>query len=399
MKSFLHGFIVALIVMSAFSCTTTYAQIGAGQLDGRVNTVYTAIPFLRINPDTRTGAMGDVGIATEADAASMYHNASKLAFAEQPIGLAVNYTPWLRQLVDDIFIGYLSGYYKINDMQSLGVSMRYFSLGEIRFTNIMGDDTGQFFPNEFAFDVAYARKLSDNFGVGITLKYVRSDLAQGQEVGSGNIVRAAQAVASDISFSYRTRLDNIGYGGSELFLGAAFTNIGNKVSYTEDDTRDFIPLNAGIGAGWKMRFDDFNTLLISADINKLMAPTPDTLDTDPMNGIPDTREAPLLSGMFGSFADAPGGFNEEMRELMFSVGLEYWYNNQFAIRGGYFHEHATKGNRKFITLGIGLRYSVFGLNFSYIAPTSNQQNPLGNTLRFGLTFDFNGEAKEAEEIE
>ncbi|HRI28141.1 MAG TPA: type IX secretion system outer membrane channel protein PorV [Chitinophagales bacterium] len=396
MKNLICLFFMAMLMLAGLA--TAQAQVTTpGQLDGRVNTVFTSIPFLRINPDGRAGGMGDVGLATDPDAASLYHNVGKLAFAPNMVGVSLSYTPWLRQLVNDIYIAYLTGYYKIDDLQSIGLSMRYFSLGSINFTDITGNDAGIYNPNEFAFDLGYSRRLSDKFSTGITLKYVRSDLARGQEVGSGNIVRAAQAVAADIGFYYKAPV-NIGRNGSVLSLGAAFSNIGNKVSYLNDDTRDFIPVNAGIGAGLKMRIDDYNTILVTADINKLMVPTPDTLDTN-NNLVPDTREKPLLSGMFGSFGDAPGGAKEEFQELMYSIGAEYWYNNQFSVRVGHFNEHRLKGNRKFLTVGLGLRYSVFGFNFSYLIPVSSQRNPLDNTLRFSLTFDFNGKDKELDVID
>ena len=398
MKYYLGTIALFLVVALSFSPRVA-AQVGVGDLDGRVNTVFTAIPFLRINPDTRTGAMGDVGIATDVDASALYHNVAKLAYAPSNAGLTVNYTPWLKELVSDIFIAQLAGYVKLDDLQSIGLSARYFSLGNINFTDITGQDIGSFSPNEFAIDLGYARKLSTNFSTGITLKYVRSDLASGQDIGAGNIVNAAQAVAADLGFFYRNPDLTIGGKSAELSLGAAITNIGNKVSYTQDDTKDFIPTNLGIGSNLKFELDEHNTLAVAFDINKLMVPTPDSSfnnnPTDPEN----PRNKPLISGMFGSFGDAPGGFSEEMQELMYSIGLEYWYNKQFAVRAGYFNEHRLKGNRKFLTVGVGLRYSVFGLNFSYIVPTTSQRNPLDNTLRFALTFDFNGDGSAKEILE
>ena len=401
MKKFfiLKNVLMPILFMAISICSinqTSYAQIPTGGLSGQdslFNTVFTSIPFLRINPDGRTGGMGDVGIASAPDAAALFHNSSKLAFAEKEVGLSLTYTPWLRELVDDIYIAYLSGYKKLDDLQAIGASLRFFSLGNIKFTNIQGNDEGEYNPNEFIFDVGYARKLSQNFAVGITLKYVRSDLAKGQEVGSGNIIKAASAVAADVSTYYQNDISMFG-NEAKLSLGAALTNVGNKVAYTEDDTRDFIPINLGIGAGVDMDFDEHNSLLVTADINKLLVPTPDRSITDP-NDPNHPRRKPLLSGMFGSFGDAPGGFSEEMKEFMFSIGMEYWYNDQFAVRLGHFNEHRHKGNRKFLAMGLGLRYSVFGLNFSYLVPVSGQNNPLQNTLRFSLTFDFDGNIKDA----
>lgn len=387
-----------VVALSLFTERAT-AQIGTGDLDGRVNTVFTAIPFLRINPDGRTSGMGDVGIATAVDAGALYHNVAKLAYAPSDVGLSITYTPWLKELVSDIFIAQVAGYKKIDDLQSIGLSLRYFSLGNITFTDIGGAETGNYNPNEFAIDLGYARKLSDNFSTGITLKYVRSDLASGQEVGTGNIINAAQAVAADLGFYYHKPDMTIGGKSAELSLGAAITNIGNKVSYTQDDTKDFIPTNLGIGSNLKLQLNDHNSLAFALDINKLLVPTPDsTFNNDPTNP-ENPRNKPLISGMFGSFGDAPGGFSEEMQELMYSVGLEYWYNNQFAVRAGYFNEHRLKGNRKFLTLGLGLHYSIFGLNFSYIVPTSSQRNPLDNTLRFSLTFDFDGKGSGSDALE
>ena len=373
-------FVFLATILLANNC---FAQTPSTALNGKdnINTVFTAIPFLRINPDARTGGMGDVGIATSPDAGSMYHNASKLAFAENDLGLSITYTPWLRELVDDIFIAHLAGYKRIDDLQTMGLSLRYFSLGNILFTDITGAEAGEYNPNEFAIDLAYARRLSDRFSAGITLKYVRSDLAKGQEVGSGNIVKAANAVAADISFFYTKDLPVFGRD-SKITFGTAITNIGNKVSYTEDDVKDFIPINLGLGSALEMNFDEHNSLMFTVDINKLMVPTPDSTN--------DARSKPLLSGMFGSFGDAPGGFKEEMRELMYAFGMEYWYNKQFGVRFGHFNEHATKGNRKFISAGIGLKYSVFGLNFAYVKGVSQQNHPLDNTLRFSLSFDFDG---------
>lgn len=382
-KKMTIGVIMAITLLA--SPALLLAQTTPGEIDGRINAVFTAIPFLRINPDARTGGMGDVGIAISTDPSAMYHNASKLAFADKEGSASLTYTPWLRQLVPDIYIAYLSGYKKIGDLQALGLSLRYFSLGELNFTTITGDPAGQYRPNELAVDLAYSRKLSDKFSAGITLKYVRSDLASGQEVGSGNIVSPANAAAADVSFYYQSELNL--FNSSTLSIGGAVTNIGNKVSYTQDDTKDFIPINLGIGTALKANFDDYNSLTFAFDINKLLVPTPDLDDPDAAY-----RDKSLLSGIFGSFGDAPGGAGEELKELMYSVGLEYWYNDQFAVRAGHYNEHSTKGNRKFVTVGVGLKYSVFGLNFSYLVPTTSQQgNPLDNTLRFSLMFDFAGD--------
>ena len=345
----------------------TFAQINPSGLNGS-NTVFTAIPFLRINPDVRTGGMGEVGIATDPDAGSMFHNASKLAFANSNVSVAATYSPWLRTSFDDIFIANVSGYKKIGDLQTIGLSLRYFSLNKVQFTTLSGVDT--FKPNEFAIDLAYSRRLSDNFGAGVTLKYVRSDLARGQVVGSSNVIKAAKAIAADVS-AYYTKNLLIGGRNSRLSLGTAITNIGNKVSYVKSQQPDFIPINLGLGSNLTIAIDDYNKVSFAFDINKLMVPTPDTTDL-----ASSFIDKPLLSGMFGSFGDAPGGFKEEMQELMYSVGAEYWYNNQFAVRLGHFNENKYKGNRKYVTVGAGANFGIFRFNAAYIFPHVKQRNPL-----------------------
>ncbi len=390
------NFSISFVIIVALCMMTTSNSVvaqgtqlpGPGTTNGQdaPNTVATAIPFLRINPDGRTGGLGEAGLATSPDAGSLYHNVSKLAFAEQDMSASLTYTPWLTRLVDDIFLAYVSGYKRIDDLSAIGVSLRYFSLGNIQFTDIVGGDAGNYSPNELALDLGYARKLSDRMSIGLTLKYGRSDLARGQEVSNGNIVKAANVVAADIGVYYQNP-DATFLGNDATFSwGASITNIGNKVSYTEDQTKDFIPINLGIGTAIDMQMDEYNSLMFTFDVNKLMVPTPDPEDPTQAH-----REKALLSGMFGSFGDAPGGFSEELQELMFSIGAEYWYNDRFALRLGHFNEHRLKGNRKYITAGIGLKYSVFGLNFSYIIPAGSQPSPLDNTLRFQLNFDFGEE--------
>ena len=353
-----------------------------------VNTIITAVPFLRIVPDARSAAMGDVGIATSTDANALHFNASKMVFGEDKGGVAVTYTPWLRALnVNDVYLAYLSGYYQLDDQQAAGFSLRYFSLGDIAFTDENGMPLGNGRPNEFELNGAYARKLSDNFSAGLSAKFIFSNLAAGQEVG-GEEISAGTAFAADISLTYNTDVE-LNNGTSDLTFGMAISNLGSKITYTNSINRDFIPANLGIGAAWNLDFDEYNRLTIAADINKLLVPTPDPLGTDDnLDGVADYKQVSTFSGVFGSFSDAPDGFAEELRELMYSVGLEYWYDKQFAVRTGYFYEHSTKGNRKYFTVGLGLKYNVFGLNISYLVPTTNQRNPLDNTLRFSMLFDF-----------
>jgi hypothetical protein len=354
------------------------------------NAIITAVPFLRIVADARSGALGDAGIAISPDANALQFNDSKLVFAEQDLGISATYTPWLRSLgLNDVYMAYLTGYYKPNDVQAIGLGLRYFSLGEINFTDINGEPLGNGRPNEFEVKLSYARKLSDKFSAAIGGKFIFSNLASGQTV-NGQDIQVGTAGAADISFTYETpvKLNNI---SSVLRLGGAITNLGSKITYTNavNNERDFIPTNLGIGGAWELALDEYNQLTIVADINKMLVPTPCLEDCDEnQNGIPDWKEEAPISGVFTSFGDAPGGFSEELQELMYSIGLEYWYDEQFAVRAGYYFENQTKGNRRFFTVGLGLRYNIFGLNFSYLVPTTNQRNPLDNTLRFSLLFDF-----------
>ena len=388
---------ITILVVSVLTLTTTVQSqitLGTGTGDDYLNTVTTAVPFLRIAPDARSGGMADVGIAISPDANSIFWNASKLVFIddEHPSGLSLTYTPWLKNLVNDIYLAYINGYWKVDELSALSASLRYFSLGTITFTDNSGNVLQDFRPNEFAFDVAYSRKLTDNFSAGLNLKYLYSNLATGQVV-NGVEIKPAQGVAADISMFYTNEFET-GGKDSELGLGLNISNIGNKITYTSSIEKDYIPTNLGIGAAYGVHFDDYNKLTLAVDLNKLMVPTPDSADSDPQNGIPDFKEQGVVSGMFSSFGDAPNGFSEELHEVIISTGLEYWYDNKFAVRTGYFYEHATKGGRQFFTVGLGLRYNVFGLDFSYLVPTSNNQNPLDNTLRFTLMFNL--DALQAE---
>ncbi|MEM1120555.1 MAG: type IX secretion system outer membrane channel protein PorV, partial [Bacteroidota bacterium] len=348
-----------------------------------VNTIITAVPFLRIVPDARSAAMGDAGIATSPDANAMHFNPSKLVFAEDNGGVAVTYTPWLRALnVNDVYLAYLSGYKKFgaNNDQAAGFSLRYFSLGDIAFTDENGMPLGNGRPNEFELNGSYSRKLSDNLSAGLGAKFIFSNLAAGQEVG-GEQISAGTAFAADISMTYQSDEIDMNSGSSNLMVGLALTNLGSKITYTNSINKDFIPANIGLGAAWNLDFDEFNRLTVALDVNKLMAPTPDPGQADEnANGVFDYKEVSTFRGIFGSFGDAEGGVAEELREIMYSFGMEYWYDKQFAVRAGYFYEHSTKGNRKYFTVGLGLKYNVFGLNISYLVPTTNQRNPLDNTL-------------------
>ncbi len=366
------------------------------------NTVLSAMPFLRIVPDARSGGLGDVGLALSPTSNAMHFNASNLAFVENDFAISTTFTPWLRNLgLSDVFLGYISGYKNVDDLQSIGASLRYFSLGEINFTDVDGNPAGTGRPNEIEVAAAYARKLGDNFSAGLTAKYIYSNLANGQRVGEF-IIAPANAFAVDLSFTYDRELDLTTYG-SNLRIGAALTNLGSKVTYTQNLLRDFLPGNFGIGAALDLEFDEYNMMTFGVDFNKLMVPTPQAQlilneetgtteanpdwDCCPENGIADYREQALFSGLINSWGDAPGGFSEELSEWNIGVALEYWYARQFAVRAGYFYENPLKGDRQFLTFGVGLKASIIGVDLSYLAPTSNQNNPLDNTLRFTISLD------------
>jgi hypothetical protein len=360
--------------------------------DGRANTINTAVPFLRISPDARSGAMGDAGIAISPDANATFWNLAKLPFATSDAEASVTYTPWLKELVDDVFLAYLSGYKQLDETQAVGASLRYFDLGSIQFRDMRGEFQGNFHPREFSFDVGYARKLTDEWSLGVALRYIYSNLASGAS-RDGVTFKPGNAVAGDISAFYTHETDYYGGRAAIWNFGITITNIGTKIAYSNDaQFKNFIPTNLGIGGAYTYQFDEYNKLTFALDINKLLVPTPDTIDSDGDN-IWDYKEQSVVSGIFSSFGDAPGGFHEELNELMYSIGAEYWYNDLFAIRAGYFNENKHKGDRKFFTLGLGLKYDIFGINFSYLVPSGSgvQRNPLSNTLRFSLIFDLGTE--------
>lgn len=347
-------------------------------------TITTAVPFLMIGPDARAGGMGDVGVATSPDGNSIFWNASKLAFIDDDMGYSISYVPWLKGLVDDIGLGQVSFYKKIGDEQTVGGSLRYFSLGSITFTNSEGISLGTYKPNEWVIDLAYARKLSETFSAAVTGKFIYSNLTLGQNI-NGVDSRAGTSVAADVSMFY-TNLIEIGRNDVTINVGLTVNNIGNKISYTSSTQKDFIPTNLRLGVGMEMELDSYNTIAFTGELTKLLVPTPPIRD-DEGNPIDPYLEnnISVIAGMLQSFYDAP--FGEEMQEINIAGGLEYWYDKQFAIRGGYFYESGKKGNRQYFTLGAGLKYNVFGLDFSYLIST-NPNNPLKNTLRFTMTYDL-----------
>jgi hypothetical protein len=403
-----RGFIFTLLVfISALNIQAqSYSEV-AGQEGSRVIT--TAVPFLIIAPDARSGGMGEVGVASEPDANSMHWNPAKYAFIDKKFGFGLSYSPWLRKLVNDINLAYLTGFYKIDDKSAIGASLLYFSLGDITFTDEFGGELGTYNPNEFSLDATYSRKFSEVISGAVAARFIYSNLTQGQFV-QGAETSAGTSIAADVAVYYEKPVD-LGRMDGVVTWGVNLSNIGNKISYSKSAVKkDFIPTNLRVGAGFKVNFDDYNSLNTMIDFNKLQVPTPPVYATDSATGLPlyDDSGNPIIAkgmnpnvgvveGMIQSWYDAPYGFSEEMREWAIAFGIEYWYARQFAIRGGFFYEDVTKGNRKFFTVGAGLRYSVFGLDLSYLIPIE-QQNPLENTLRFTLFFNFDPANKSKETV-
>lgn len=388
--------VVLLIGMVFFSLDAKSQSTYLGQDN---NVITTAVPFLLISPDARSGGMGEAGVATKPDANSMHWNPAKYAFIDKDMGYSVSYSPWLRNLVNDINLACLTGYKRLDENQTLAASLVYFSLGDITFTDVIGNPVGQYNPNEFSLDFTYSRKLGPNWSGAVSARWIHSNLTQGQFVG-GAATKAGNSIATDVAFYYTKEIHIKDVQESTLSFGANISNIGTKISYSDDNTaKDFIPTNLRIGSALTIALDDYNELSFFADINKLLVPTPPVFELDtlgqPIIG-PDgnqiiakgkSNDVSVVRGIFQSFYDAPDGFNEEMKEFFYSVGVEYWYDKVFALRGGFFYEDKSKGGRQFFTIGAGLKYNVFALDFSYLIPTE-QHNPLEHTLRFSLSFDF-----------
>lgn len=384
-----------IAILLATFASTGFAQLenindNVDRLTGKVldgnRIISTGVPLLLIAPDSRAGAMGDVGAASKPDANSIHWNAAKLSFMEKQAGISFTYTPWLREIVSDIKLMYLSGYYRLDERNTLGASLTYFSLGTIDFFNEGGLQTGTYKPNEFAFDVAYSMKLSENLSMSLTGRYIRSDLTQGQNVGTTS-THAANAGAADLGLYYQNKIDL--EMPSQYAFGVQISNLGSKISYSDNMESSFLPANLRIGGRYSMDFDQFNNLSVMADFNKLLVPTPPVYDDEGNIFAGKDPNVGVLQGAIQSFYDAPNGFKEELQEISMSLGLEYWYNKILAVRAGYFYEAKNKGARKYLTLGAGLRYNVMGLDISYLISTSSlNNNPLKNTLRVSLSFDL-----------
>lgn len=346
------------------------------------NVVTTAVPMLRISPDARSTGMGETGIATNADAYSNFWNLGKTAFAKQKSSIGVTYTPWLNDLdLKDVYLASLAGYYKLDDNQALSFGLRYFSLGDIQFTDQSGLDLGSNRPREFAVEGGYSRKLGTKSGLGIGVRYISSNLANGSFNGVN--YKTGSSVAADLHYFHNGAKEN----GEGFNYGVTLSNLGAKISYTDDNTqKDFIPANLGLGGAYTKVFDADSKLTFALDVNKLLVPTPQNDSA----GIADYRKEGVVSSWAKSFGDAPDGGSEELREVTASIGAEYWYKEQFSFRAGYFYESPEKGNRRYATVGAGLKYNVIGLNLAYIFPSGAgiSRNPLSNTIRFSLLFDI-----------
>ncbi len=355
---------------------------------GELNAIQTVVPFLTIAPDSRAGAMGDAGVATSPDIYSMHWNPAKFAFIDGKGGVGISYSPWLRNLVPDINIAYLSGYYRLDKKQVIESSLIYSSLGDVSFTDDFGNPERTFKPNEWSFDLGYSRLFTDNLSGGIAFRMIYSNLTGGFYSG-GVATKAGTSIAADISTYYQKKI-SVFNKESLLSFGGNISNIGSKMSYSDAQTSDFIPINMRIGTALSVELDSYNKITATIDLNKLLVPTPpyySITNPDSIIAGKDPNVAVPVA-IFQSFIDAPGGFKEELHEITYSYGLEYWYNNQFAIRAGYFHENETKGNRKYFTAGAGFRLNGFTVDFSYLMPLV-QNHPLARTLRFSLSFDVN----------
>ncbi|MCK7591848.1 type IX secretion system outer membrane channel protein PorV [Subsaxibacter sp. CAU 1640] len=395
-------YILALITLSIYNFT--YAQEETVVFPNQSSVITTGVPFLLIASDARAAGMGDMGVATSADAYSQQWNQSKYAFSLAKSGIGVSYTPYLSKLVNDIFLGNITYFNRLNDRSAFGVSFKYFSLGEIE---IVQDEFSEALiekPNELTIDASYALRLADQFSMAVGLRYLRSDLRI-QSVDAN--ASAASSIAVDISGYYQSEENAYDSFNGRTRLGFAIQNLGPTIKYDDAGRENFLPTNLRLGGGFDFIFDEYNTLSLTGEVTKLLVPTPPVLgfvdtvqegDTEP-NGQQDPNEPTIIvegksndvsfvKGIFQSFGDAPGGFSEELKEFTWALGAEYRYQESFAFRAGYFNESEDKGARKFFALGAGFKYTTINIDLSYLFSASKIQSPLENTLRFSLTFNF-----------
>ena len=412
MKKLLFTFIIAVSITFSFAQPTGGNGVTDDQL--QLNTITTALPFMAITPDSRAGGMGDAGTALSPSSSSIYWNTSILSFSEQTSEVSLSYTPWLRQLTNDIHLSYLSAYYKINETHSVGGALRFFSLGEITFTDASGNVIRDDKPSEFELTGAYAFRLSNRLSLGINGKFAYSNLTGGLTVGGVN-TKAGVVVAADLAFSYYNDDAKIGNLNGVYTFATTLNNIGNKVAYSELSERDFIPMNLKIGNSFLAKFDAYNEVTFSLDLQRLLVPTPpiyDLIDGEVTMLAGMNPNVGVINGIAQSFYDAPGAlatdengdyiqdadgnyevvsgtrFKEELSEINVAFGVEWWYNDVFAVRTGVFYESPNKGNRQFLNLGASLKYNMFAIDFSYLASLNGRQSPLANTLRFTVRLDL-----------
>ena len=413
--------ILAVAFMSILSFNVFAQPTGSGVTDDQLqlNSITTAVPFMSITPDSRAGGMGDAGTALSPSSTSVYWNTSGLTFSDQKSEISLSYTPWLRQLTNDIHLSYLSGYYKINKTHTIGGAIRFFSLGEITFTDASGNVIRDDKPSEYELTAAYAFRLSDKMSLGINGKFGYSNLTGGLTVAGVN-TKAGIVGATDLSFTYFNDKARLGKTNGTYTFATTINNVGNKIAYSELSQRDFIPMNLKIGNAFKADFDRFNSVTFSLDLQRLLVPTPAAYDmingeNTMLSGM--SSDVGVIAGMVQSFYDAPGvvavdengdyiqnsdgsyqvvsgsKFKEELSEINMAAGVEWWYNNILALRTGVFYENKNKGNRQFLNLGASLKYNMFGIDISYLASLNGRQSPLANTLRF--TIRLNLDQKEA----
>jgi hypothetical protein len=390
--------IILLLTVVTLATLSTYAQnsviISGQDPDRRVIT--TAVPFLNFAPDSRHSAMGDVGVATSPDANSAHWNSGKLAFIDDQMGFSLSYSPWLGKLVNDMSLSYLTGFFKIDEVSAFGFDLRYFNMGDIQLTDEFGNELGQFNPRDIAIGGTYSRKLTSTLGLGISARFIHSNLSGNISSVGGSESRPGISVGTDVGLYYTKPI----FSGSKegnFSLGLSITNIGPKITYNSASDLDYIPTNFRIGTAYSLDIDPASTITFALDFNKLLVPSPPIYTTNE-DGSLETDEngnlviesgkdpnRPLISGMFGSFGDAPGGFSEELQEVMISFGVEYTYNDKFALRTGYFYENPNKGGRRYFTMGVGFDLTKLGFDFSYLVPQT-QNHPLAETLRFSLLY-------------
>lgn len=380
--------------MKKLTLLTLLIALGTGlwAQSGNQNYISTGMPILLISPDAVSSGMGDVGAATTPDAYSAHWNNAKFAFTEGTFGVSTTFIPWLRNLnVGDMNLLYLGGYYKLGSRGTVAASLTYFSLGDIDMTDNEGMKVMVLHPNEFAFDLTYALKITDNLSLGASGRFMRSDLTNGQTIndGSGNSeTHAANSLAADIGLYYQKPIDK----EQEIAFGAFISNLGAKLSYSDaNNNKEFLPSNLRLGGRYTNEIDEHNKISVMLDLNKLLVPTPKfrTYSVDGIQSLQEYNNISTMAGVFQSFSDAPGGMSEELQEIQLSAGAEYWYEEFLAVRAGYFYEHVNKGGRQYATVGIGLRYNIFSFDFSYLIPTTKlSTNPLSNTIRIQLSMDL-----------